>query len=215
MGTSGRLAEAWDYGVFWAFYSLHVGLHDGEEGPTTTLADSSADFLALEIDEGMPVRNATRGTYGRVLAVATSALTTDIDWRLHDRYELLPMPAAEVATVERYLEIASSDIHAALAASGQDRCTLADWADGYLRKLCVVNAAVYHRAPCGNPDVDASIKQAYLRWVSEQLELIRTGRLELCAGHTGRDFPAVGWLEHGWTSWVQAEIALKGAQRRL
>ena len=46
----------------------------------------------------------------------------------------------------------------------------------------------------------------YLDQAVEELRQIRTGELELCQGHTGSDFPAVGWAQQGWTPEVTAAI---------
>ncbi|MFA5323888.1 MAG: hypothetical protein WC373_14550, partial [Smithella sp.] len=58
-----------------------------------------------------------------------------------------------LALIEAKLDIAASDIHAALASVGACDCTLATWATNYLIKLNVIDAAVIQQCPCGNmPD---------------------------------------------------------------
>jgi hypothetical protein len=121
--------------------------------------------------------------------------------------------AGEVTTVNLFLDIAASDIHAALAAVGACDCTLAAWAGGYLKKLNILDAAVIHNAPCGNRFTD-DMKRTWLEWLDRQYELIRTGKLTLCDGDTGSEFPAFGAAEFSYTTWNQAQIiANKQAKR--
>ena len=55
--------------------------------------------------------------------------------------------------IESYLELAASDIHVALAATGACDCTLAPWALTYLAKLNIIDAAAYYQCPtpCSSP----------------------------------------------------------------
>ena len=46
----------------------------------------------------------------------------------------------------------------------------------------------------------------YQDWAQLQLDMIRDGRLELCAGETGSDYPYVGYAEQGWTEAAQVQI---------
>jgi hypothetical protein len=119
----------------------------------------------------------------------------------------------QVATVNLFLEIAASDIHAAMAGVGACDCTLASWADGYLKKLNIIDAAVIHNAPCGNRLTDEA-KATWLQWLDRQYELIRTGKLALCAGDTGTESPAYGVIEYSHTTWNQAQIIANEAAKR-
>jgi hypothetical protein len=112
----------------------------------------------------------------------------------------------EETTVQNYLDIAVSDIHGALAASGACDCTLASWATTLLKKLNIVDAAIFHKCPCGAPLISDDMRRAYLEWMNLQLELIRTGKLELCDGETGADFPVTGWAQQGLTEFNKAQI---------
>lgn len=107
--------------------------------------------------------------------------------------------------LETFLEITASDIHVAMAASGMCDCTLAAWATNYLKKLNIVDTAVMYNNPCG-PQFTTDERRIFLEWINNQLEAIRTGKLELCAGETGAEFPAVNWAEQGTTEFAQAKI---------
>jgi hypothetical protein len=113
---------------------------------------------------------------------------------------------AEHDAIEVVLSIVAADINAARAAQGACDCALATWAVALLAKLAYIEAAVMHHCPCGNARLTDEMRQAYLRWVSEQLTAIRTGALELCAGATGSDFPAVGNAQYSWTDVNGARI---------
>jgi len=109
-----------------------------------------------------------------------------------------------LATVELYLDLAAADIHSAMAASDMCSCSLAAWTTNYLKKLNILDAAVIQQCPCGSMTDD--MKSAYINWLNGQLELIRTGKIELCSGETGSEFPAFGDVPRAWTDWNTAEI---------
>jgi len=113
--------------------------------------------------------------------------------------------ADTVLLVNSYLDLAASDVHAALAAVGACDCQLETWAIEYLKKLNVIDAAVIHGCPCGNRISDER-KQVLGEWLERQYELIRTGKTPLCAGDTGADYPAFGVIEHSYTVWTEAQI---------
>ena len=58
------------------------------------------------------------------------------------------------------------------------------------------------------------MRQAFLNWMDNQLELIRTGKKELCDGETGADFPAVDWAEQAWNDFNTQVIIEKDLLRR-
>lgn len=107
---------------------------------------------------------------------------------------------AQTAMLEMALDMASSDVYAAMAASGMCDCALASWAPGYLAKLAIIDSVLLQNCPCVRPKtLSDEMRQAWLNWLSQQLELIRTGKIELCSGATGSEFPALGWAEQGVT----------------
>lgn len=112
--------------------------------------------------------------------------------------------ATTLAQVEAGLDLAAADIHAAMAANGQCDCSLAAWALVYLRKLNVIDAGVIYFCPCG--DLTDDRRNALRDWIDNQLELIRTGKIELCDGQTGAEYPAFGSAQQTLTEWTTAEI---------
>jgi hypothetical protein len=106
--------------------------------------------------------------------------------------------ADTVATIENALDLAASDVHAALAAVGACDCTIAGWAETYLKKLNIIDAAVIHNCPCGNTLSDEE-KQVFLQWLETQFTNIRQGKTEVCEGETGAEFPAFGGIQYSFT----------------
>ncbi len=219
MGCSGRYSQAFDFGIFWCLASLIVGTDDSGGAGLATMTDSTASFTTgiatSRIEVGMPIYNATKGTYGKITNVAATVLTTTTLWDNGDLYQVLLLGAAQVATIERFLDIAASDVHSALAASDACDCTLAGWATEYLKKLNVIDAAIYHHCPCGSAKLTDTERQSFLRWITEQLNMLRMGKLEVCQGATGADFPAVGWAEQSLTDRNAAQIVYNAFLREL
>ena len=118
------------------------------------------------------------------------------------------LSAQEQATIEMYLDIAAADIHAALAASGQCDCTLASWAAMFLVKLNIIDAAIYHRCPCGRPELTDEQKNAFLFWMNEQVAMLRSTKMDVCQGATGAEFPAMAWGRMALTDWATAQTYL-------
>ena len=114
--------------------------------------------------------------------------------------------AEEKETIEHFLDIAAYDIFAALASTGACDCTLASWAGGYLAKLNIIEAAAYYNCPCANPRMSTERKQMFLDWASGQLEMLANGKLDVCDGHTGSQYPVIGWAQQSVTEFAAAEI---------
>jgi len=109
------------------------------------------------------------------------------------------------AQVNRLMDMAAANIMMALSTAGADSCTKSDAADNYLMQLNCILAAIMYSAPCW-PNLKQDEKQMYLTWANEQLTNIRSGKLELCEGETGSEFPAVGWAEQGASEFAAARI---------
>lgn len=127
-----------------------------------------------------------------------------------------PMCDEDKIKIEAFLDIAAADIHVAMAATGMCDCVLADWSEEFLKKLNIIDAEVIQHclAACGRASVmTAELRRMWLEWVNMNLDGIRTGRIELCAGATGEDFPSRGWAEQGITDWQTAEIVLHDMMR--
>ena len=114
--------------------------------------------------------------------------------------------AEEKQTIEMYLSIAANDVYAALASVGACDCTLADWAQGYLQKLVLVDTLAWYTCPCGNPRVVAERKQELLTWVGTQLMNISTGVIDVCAGATGKHWPSMGFASQAFDEFSSAQV---------
>lgn len=112
------------------------------------------------------------------------------------------------AQLNRLLDLAATNIQAALQTAGAINCTLASWATDYLINLNVVLAGVIYYAPCW-PHLTTDEKRLYLEWANEQLNQIKNGTLELCSGETGKDFPSIDWAEQAVDEFSAAKIIAK------
>ena len=209
MACSGRWAEAWQFAGFFCTGALISGVDDSGGAGNAFVTDSTKDFLRLgvEANVGMVLYNTTDNTNGPVTAVTTTTITaTGITFDDGDEYRIVTIDGVEISTIEGYLNIAASDLHAAMAASDQCDCNLASWAQDYLEKLNIIDAAAYYQCKCGQPQMTDEMRGRYLDWMSEQLVAIRRGEIELCHGATGADWPAISWAEQTLTDFNRARI---------
>ena len=216
MACNGAYAESWQFAAFWCVGLLLTGADDSGGVGNLSLNDSTADFEAADVQAnvGMVLYNTTTGLSGPVTAVTAHTLTaTGVTWTSGDAYRIVTIKADEISTIGHYLDIAASDIHVALAASGACDCTLASWATGYLEKLNIIDAAAYYQCPCGQPQMTDDLRGRYLDWCVDQLSLLRQGKLEVCDGETGADFPAIAWAEQSLTDFAAAEILYNAGLR--
>ena len=123
------------------------------------------------------------------------------------------LSAEEQATIEVYLDLTASDIHAAMAQSGMCDCTLASWAANYLNKLNIIEAAAFYQCSCANPKLTDEMRMKLIDWATLQLDNIRTMAVDLCAGATGSEFPAIGIAQMGVTEMAAARIILNYEQK--
>jgi len=181
-----------------------------------TLTDSTADFPAWGVGAGvgMVAYNVTEGTHGPITAITTTTLTvTGVTWSDGDIWRVVTLTENQIAMVEHYLDITANNIHASLAAVGACDCTLASWAEAYLKKLNIIETGAFHKCPCARADMSDEERRLLLEWSDRQLELIRTGGIELCAGHTGSEYPAISWFSQSLTERSAAEIIANAIQR--
>jgi hypothetical protein len=217
---TGRFAEAWEYAIIVCVGAVIKRIHTGADG-AAVLTDSQVDFVTGGVlaDVGMVLYNVTDGSSGAVTAVTPHTLTatltggTDNDWDAGDVYRIVTINALEIATIEQYLDIAASDVHSALAASGACDCTLASWATAYLKKLNIYDALSYYLCPCGKVKMSDEARAAYLAWAENQFSLLRKGEIEVCAGETGSDFPALDWADQSVTEFAAARIISNDVDR--
>ena len=116
----------------------------------------------------------------------------------------LASDADATAEIDSLLAKAAGRIHAAMQASGQCSCTLESWATDFLKELNMVAAVVMFNISAVRLSDDQRTK--YNDYLREQLELIRTGQIELCQGETAKAFPAFGVAEIGLTDRNAARI---------
>lgn len=115
------------------------------------------------------------------------------------------------AVINRNLELAAGSINAARGSQGACDCTLADWAVNYLIDLNCVIAAAFWDCKCVRIADDK--RAAMADWAQAELEKIRVGQIELCDGHTGTDYIALGWAQYSFTERNAARIIVNTLMR--
>ena len=120
-------------------------------------------------------------------------------------YWNMELPDEYESDLNRLLEMAASNINIALMSAGACDCDFSAHAVQYLVQLNCLLAAILYQNPCG-PQLKPEERRMYLDWSTEQLAQIRDGRLELCDGHTGSEYPSVGWAEQALTEFAAVEI---------
>jgi hypothetical protein len=123
----------------------------------------------------------------------------------------LASDADATAELNALLVKSAGRIHAAMQASGQCDCTLAAWATEYLKELNMVGAAVMFNIPAVR--LSPEQRTTYNEYLRDQLELIRTGQIELCQGETAKAHPAFGVAELALTERNAARIIDNRRQR--
>ncbi len=208
MACTGAYAQSWEYAVELCVKPLAYGLDDSGGAANAFLTASTQDFLKLgfRANEGMILYNLTQSTDGPITNVTATTMTaTGVTWDDVDIYRAVPLDREELALTDRILTMAASNIHAALGAVGACDCTKASWAAEYLAKINVLEAAAMHMCPCGRPDISEEQRAKWLVEVNDQLFLIRSGEIEVCAGHTGSLYPAGGFFQQTVTDFALAD----------
>ncbi len=221
MGCTSRYAQARDFASFFCIASLLSRKDDGVGNGRAYLQDSQTDFVVagVQANVGMVLYNLTDGSMGPVTAVEDHRLTatlaggTNNNWDVGDEYYIVLIDAQQIATIENVLDIVAGDLWAALAASGACDCTLSSAGRRLLKKLNIIEAAALYQCPCAKPNMSDETRQNLLDWAERQLENIRNGNLELCAGATGAGFPAVGWAEQAVDEFAGAAIISNSESR--
>jgi hypothetical protein len=219
MACTGPWATAYDFATFWCVAGLDVGMDDSGLAAQAFLTDTTANFVQMGVEPAMIIQNITDGSGGYITNVTATTITATLTggtenlWDDGDVYRMVALKANEQAQIEVYLEIAASDIHAALAAVGACDCTLSAWAAEYLKKLNVIDAAVIHACPCGRAQISDTQKGAWLEWLDRQFELLRTGAIDVCTGAMGADWPSIGWAQQSVSEFAAARIILNDMLR--
>jgi hypothetical protein len=188
---------------------MMAGADDSGGVGNASLSDGQASFMKKGVlpHKGMILYNTTQNTSGPVTAVTQTTITAvGVTWDDADGYRIVLLTGIERSTIEHYLNVSASDIHAALAASGACDCTLASWAPAYLAKLNIIDAAAYYQCPCGQPSFDPGQQAGLLEWASNELANLRMMKVDVCAGATGSDFPVTGWAQQGTTEFARIKI---------
>jgi hypothetical protein len=213
---SGQYATSLAFASFWCLGSLIRGYDDSGGAANVSLQDLTWDFvqLGIEANVGMILYNMTAGTDGEVTAVTANTMTaTGVTWDDGDEYQIVPLDGNELAMIDMYLDITANDIHAALGAQGMCGCTPAPWALAFLAKLNIIEAAIFYNCPCAKPKISDDMRQSLLAWATNELSNIRMGKIELCAGETGAEFPYTGYAEQGTTEFAKVNIIVNDILR--
>ena len=117
--------------------------------------------------------------------------------------------------IERYIAKGASRINISLMATGMCSCTFNAYADDYLQELNLIAAAIMLHCPSCRRNLKTEERQYWSEWLNEQLELLRSGQLELCTGTTAIDYPAIGWAAQSVTDWNHARIIVNARARQL
>ncbi len=218
MACTDAYAEAWEYATFFCIEGILTGVDDSGGAAGATLTDSTATFIDWKViaGVGMIAYNLTENTSGVITALSQTTITaTGVTWSDADIWRIVTLTAAEIATVELYLNITANNIHAALASVGACDCTLAPWAEQYLKKINIIEAGSFHQCPCARSSMSDEQRRLLLEWTDQQLELIRTSKIEVCAGATGADFPSIDWAEQATTEFAARRIIINRRLRDL
>ena len=202
-------ALAWQFGIFNCPASTLKGLDNGGGVGVANLTDTQVNFLntGIEPNKGMVLYNLTTGLSGPVTAVtATTVTATGVVWTNGQAYRITALTAAEILSIEMYLEVTAADINAALAATGACACTWQSWVWGWLAKLNIIEAAAFYSCPCGNTRLTDEQKQNLLTWATAQLEELRNGNIAVCENDSGKTYPAIAIAEVNQTMWSELEI---------
>lgn len=219
MPCNERYAASWEFTVFWFTGVVWTGGAKLAGVGNANLNDTQVNFRERGViaNTGQTLWNLTQGTNGPIVTLIdnNTIAATGVTWDLNDIYRISLVTTIEEGQIELALDIAASDIHAALAASAQCDCTGASWANNLAKKLNIIDAASYYQGKCGMPKFTNEQRSGYLAWMSQQLEMIMMSRIDLCAGATGADFPAYGVAEQVTTEFARAEIIWNDIERNI
>lgn len=205
MPCAARYADAYQYAADMCVESYYSGFDDSGGAGNVFLTDTlSADFgrtVGVRANVGMTLFNLTQDTSGTITAVTTHTITaTGVTWDDGDEYAFATITAQQRAHIERILTRSAGMINLALQSAGACDCTFSTEALAALQHLNIVIAAAFYACTCGKSAVIAGeVRRNYQRWAQEMLTEIRDGRLEVCDGETGSDYPVLGWAERALT----------------
>ena len=218
MPCVGRYAEAWAFVTFWFTGVVWTSADRSGGVGNVSLNDTQVNFRerGVLVNRGQWLWNLTQNTDGPIAALVDNNTITSADipaWDDGDQYRISLVTTIQRSQIEGAMDIAASDIMSALAATGQCDCTWAAWGATLAAKLNIIDAASYYQGKCGAVRFTDDQRARYLLWMTGQLDMIMTGRIDLCAGATGSDFPSVGWAQQASTPFATADIIWKDILR--
>lgn len=108
--------------------------------------------------------------------------------------------------MNRYIKKGAARINVALNATAQCDCTHDTYALEFLQELNLIAAALLIQCPDCSRRFTQEQREFYYTWLNDQLELIRTGQIDVCAGETTEAFPYMMWAEQSLTAFNAARI---------
>lgn len=115
--------------------------------------------------------------------------------------------------VNRYIKKGAARINMALNATAQCGCTHDGYATEFLQELNLIATLLLIQCPDCSRRLTQEMREFYYTWLNEQLELIRTGQIDVCSGATTQDYPALAWAEQSVTDFNAARIVVHDIMR--
>lgn len=215
--TNSSIATPWEYAAFWCKASIRTGSDNGGVDGSLTLVDTSADFEALgvEANVGMVLENLTQKTSGIITGMTTdSIVAAGVSWDDGDNYRVVTLTGNEISTIQVYLDITSADIYAALSSQGQCDCSWTVWGTQLVKKLNIIEAAIFHNCPCGSPQLSEDQLNAYMEFVNTQMQKIIDGDIDICGG-TGSNFPSIDFAQNSEPTFNAGKIIINDILRGI
>ena len=116
------------------------------------------------------------------------------------------LDAGQRRKIESSLTMAAGMINMAISTQGAQECVFSAAAEQSLQMLNFIMAAVTYNCRCASPNLATDEKQMWLRWIDDQLAAIRDGRIELCAGETGTEYPHAAISQQVMTVWQADQL---------
>lgn len=122
-----------------------------------------------------------------------------------DEGEVTGVTQPDSQTLQRNIDMAASEVNMSLQASGQFTCNKSEEGNMFLKLLNIVGAMLLTEWDNAR-FLEQFDRTRYQDWKDSNLELLRTGHMELCEGETNVDYPAVATAEVGYTPEAMDEI---------
>lgn len=116
--------------------------------------------------------------------------------------------SGESDALQPMLDNGAANIHAVLASVGACDCTLASWATQYLIKLNIIEAAILPPTVRTLPSLTEEQRKFYQEMLETEYERILSGKIDVCQGATGIDYPAADFIQQSLTPWNTRQIVV-------